>query len=135
MSKCLMDRCHDPRLEDTDPLPSIKVIRFRFLYGWFAANRPREEVIARVFRQKPGTQLFFFRKTSPSALKLPGGPPVFRQKPGTQFFFFRKTSLSTRKSSRPAQLRLIDIVCSKILVQALDSLDIAMGGVSQFALR
>jgi len=50
-------------MEDTDLLPSIKVIRFRFLQGWRAAHRAREEVITRLFQQKPGTQLFFFRKS------------------------------------------------------------------------
>jgi hypothetical protein len=30
--------------------------------------------------------------------------PVFQQKPGTQLFFFRKTSLSARESSEPARL-------------------------------
>jgi len=36
-----------------------------------------------------------FEKRRRQPLKLSNGPRVFRQKPGMQFFFFRKTSSST----------------------------------------
>lgn len=68
MSKCLMDRCHEELMESIDLLPSKRGDSISPL------NTDAERCIEYgkmeppgLFQQKPGTQFFFFRKTSSSA--------------------------------------------------------------------
>ena len=120
MSKSPMDRCHDGPMEDIDLLPSYRGDLISLLIRTVYSASSSGDVATRLFRQKPGMQLFFFRKTSSSALKSLKRPRLFfDKKPGIQLFFFRKKSSSARKTPRPTRLCIIDIACSTLLLQTI----------------
>jgi hypothetical protein len=66
-------------------------------------------------------QHFFFRKTPSPAPTFSSDSAVFQQKPGMQLFFFRKTH-HRPGVSEPARLCLIDTACSGLLADMLDNL-------------
>jgi hypothetical protein len=80
MSKSPMDRCHDGPMEDIDLLPSYRGDLISLLIRTVYSASSSGDVATRLFRQKPGMQLFFFRKTSSSALKSLKRPRLFFDK-------------------------------------------------------
>ena len=86
------------------------------------------------FSTKAWYAAFLLSKNSIIGRNFSSVPAVLQQKPGMQFFFFRKTSSSAWQPSRPAGVCSIDTASSRLLVQTLDSSDIALGEVSQLTL-
>jgi hypothetical protein len=134
MPKYRLGRSRDAQMEDTDLLPSIKVIRFRFLQGWRTAHRAREDVITRLFQQKPGTQLFFFRKIPSPAAQVSQEVLLFSNKSLVcSFSSFEKPhhrlgSLPGRSGSVESISLVAGCWCGR------STLWVVIGAVSQFTL-
>jgi hypothetical protein len=69
------------------------------------------------FSTKAWYAAFLLSKNSIIGRNFSSGPAVLQQKPGMQLFFFRKPSSAARKSPGPGRLCLIDIACSRPLVR------------------
>ena len=77
-----------------------------------SAHRAWETLAPRVFRQKPRTQLFFFRKTLSSALK--SLPPCFSTKAWYTVFLLSKDLIIGSEILQAASRSSIDNACDKI---------------------
>lgn len=92
------------------------------LIGMVCSASSAERCNHLTFSTKAWYAAFLLSKNSIIGRNFSSGPAVLQQKPGMQLFFFRKASSSARKSPGLARLCLIDIACSRLLVRTLDSL-------------